>query len=92
MSVLILHENDESALSSKTIKSIQRNAKLAYRYNDKIVYLFDIPQLQFSNTIYEKIVKKNKKKCSKIMSILFLGKNYQEAKTLYRDILVSWIV
>jgi trehalose-6-phosphatase len=88
LALLILHDQDAHKLSHHSLLKIHKAAKDIQRYRDKNIYLFKPENVDLSKKIYKKILQKNKD--SKFMSVLFLGNDYEDAKKIYRDILISW--
>jgi predicted transposase YbfD/YdcC len=86
MSVLIVAESDINKLSSKHFLNLHKKSIDQQRYRTKTIYLF--AKTDFSKKIYKEIQKQSKDE--KMMSILYIGIDYEDAKRIYHDILISW--
>lgn len=88
MSILILHDSDTNKISSKYMSAIHNATKDVQRYRYKNIYLFKPEHIKLIMKIYNKILDKNKD--TKTLSVLIVENNYEIAKKIYRDILISW--
>ena len=89
MAFVILNNKDIGKLSIKDLVKLNKKSEDCFHYSDKTIYLFTIKKTKHAKEIYKKMIKTSKD--YKILSVLFLAKDYDEAKKFYEDILISWI-